>query len=119
MLRDNTKNELQKFTMRFEIPKQELKKINQRIPAKLYRYCSLNEYSLYNLLSNELTGNSPEVFNDLYDATIHRNSSQFVRKRFDELNQMSKKLGLDPIEMAEENISLKHTLIQLQMFQLT
>lgn len=26
MLRDNTKNELQKFTMRFEIPKQELKK---------------------------------------------------------------------------------------------
>ena len=45
MLRDNTKNELQKFTMRFEIPKQGLQKINQRIPTKLYRHCSLNEYS--------------------------------------------------------------------------
>lgn len=104
ILKDNTKNVLQKFSMKFEIPKQELQKINQRIPTKLYRYCSLNEYSLHNLLSNELTGNSPEVFNDLYDATIHRNSSQFVRKRFDDLNQMSKKLGFDPVEMPEENI---------------
>ena len=104
ILKDNTKNELQKFSMKFEIPKQELQKVNRRIPTKLYRYCSLNEYSLHNLLSNELTGNSPEVFNDLYDATIHRNSSQFVRKRFDDLNQMSKELEFDPIEMPEENI---------------
>lgn len=104
MLKNNTKNKLQKFAMKFEIPKQELLKINQKIPTKLYRYCPLNEYSLNNLLYNELTGNSPEVFNDLYDATIHRNSAQFVRKELDELNRMSKKLGLDSIEIPEENI---------------
>ena len=34
ILKDNTKNELQKFSMKFEIPKQELQKINQRIPTK-------------------------------------------------------------------------------------
>lgn len=104
ILKDNTKNKLQKFSMKFEIPKQELLKINQKIPTKLYRYCPLNKYSLNHLLHNKLTGNSPEVFNDLYDATIHRDSAQFVRKELDKLNQISRELRLDPIEMPEENI---------------
>ena len=39
MLRDNTKNELQKFTMRFEIPKQELKKIKYtKYKCNRYRF---------------------------------------------------------------------------------
>lgn len=104
ILNDNTKNKLKTFATQFEIPQQELIKINAQIPGKLYKYCSLDRYSLDNLLNNELTGSSPEIFNDLYDATIHKNSSQFIRKEFDDLKKMTMKLGLESIDIPERDI---------------
>lgn len=104
LLQKDTKIKLKKFAINFDISEKELMKINQNIPTKLYKYCSLDMFSLRNLQENELTASSPKVFNDLYDATIHKNSSQNIRKELDELLQLSARSGSAPYRMGEENI---------------
>ena len=44
------------------------------IPSKLYRYSGVNKYLIANLETNTLTITDPSLFNDVYDATLHRNS---------------------------------------------
>nr|WP_296155837.1 DUF2971 domain-containing protein [uncultured Peptoniphilus sp.] len=104
LLQKDTKNKLREYALSFDISTKEIMKINQSIPTKLYKYCSLNKFSLRNLLKNELTASSPKVFNDLYDATIHKNSSQTVRRELDELSQLPVMSGSVPVKMNEEKI---------------
>lgn len=80
-------------------PAEQITKLSSSIPRKLFKYCPLNPYSLSNLVNGELTISSPEVFNDIYDCTIHRNSFPSVQKRLDKLNSRSVAFGYKPIEM--------------------
>lgn len=74
-------------------------RLNKRIPNRLFRYTNLNEYVLYNLKENELTVTNPELFNDVYDGTIHRNTFPYIEKRFVELNNQLSNFGYSDIKM--------------------
>ncbi|MCM1365314.1 MAG: DUF2971 domain-containing protein [Faecalibacterium sp.] len=74
------------------------------VPKRLFRYCSLNEYSLSNLVNNQITLSSPMLFNDIYDCTIHRSSLPYLKKDLMELNEMSVNMGHKTIKMNTEYI---------------
>ena len=44
------------------------------LPNSLFRYSGLNEYLIDNLEKGTLTLSNPILFNDIYDASLHRNS---------------------------------------------
>ena len=45
-----------------------------RTPSRLFRYSGINKYLIANLKFNTLTITDPSLFNDVYDASLHRNS---------------------------------------------
>lgn len=94
-----TRKELISYFSLKGIPSEHYRKLTNNVPSKLYRYCSLNEYSLSNLKRGEITFTAPELFNDIYDSTIHRNSFPYVEKRMETLNLMSNALGYEKIDI--------------------
>ncbi len=74
-------------------------RLNKKIPNRLFRYNSLNEYVLSNLRENKITVTNPELFNDVYDGTIHRNTFPYIEKRIEELNSQLSSFGHSKIEM--------------------
>ena len=78
------------------------------VPTKLFRYSSINEYLIKDLENNSLSATSPTEFNDLYDSTMHLDNVSDYRRRFKELNDGSKKLGMDEVISKEmETILIK------------
>lgn len=78
------------------------------VPNKLYKYSGINEYLINNLNKNLLSASSPTEFNDLYDSTMHFDTATKDIKRFNELNEGSKRLGLKEVI----NMEMKETLIK-------
>ncbi len=77
--------------------KQVQKLEDNNFPQKLYKYDSLNKYSIDNLLNNKLTATNPVLFNDSYDSTMHFDTYAEKLKRISELNLSAKKLGYSSI----------------------
>ena len=81
---------------------------NENFPSVLYKYTSINQYSLLNLKNNVLTGTVPTEFNDLYDSTMHFNTYTKKFNKIQELNLTAKKLGYENvIDKSAENQMLK------------
>lgn len=95
----DTKANLKRFSKQFDILEQELLKITKKIPKKLYKYCKLDTYSLNNLSNNEVSAGSPKIFNDLYDSTIHKNSFPKMKEKLERLDEISKRIGMDGINL--------------------
>lgn len=57
--------------------------INFNVPKRLFKYSRINEYIIGGLENSRLTMSCPTLFNDLYDAAIHRNS--FASRYADEV----------------------------------
>lgn len=51
--------------------------LKDHTPKKLYRYRTFNEYSIDSLMKDELWGNKPKAFNDLYDSNPGLNFHEF------------------------------------------
>ena len=54
--------------------KDEIPQIEFEIPKRLFKYSKINEYVIDNLEKEQFTLSCPNLFNDYYDAAIHRNS---------------------------------------------
>ena len=54
----------------------ELQNLSFVLPKRLFRYSGINKYFIDNLEKGTLTLSNPNLFNDLYDATLHNNSFQ-------------------------------------------
>ncbi|MHB8579342.1 MAG: DUF2971 domain-containing protein [Ignavibacteriaceae bacterium] len=67
------------------------------IPKSLFKYSSLNEYTLKNLKENELTSTIPIEFNDIYDSTMHFDSYTEGLRHINQLNEACKKVGLEEV----------------------
>ena len=81
---------------------------NFKVPKTLYKYSKINQYLIDNLKKNTLTATSPTEFNDLYDSTMHFDTVSLEKKRFNELNKGSKKLGFEEVISKEsEELLLK------------
>ena len=81
---------------------------NFKVPKTLYRYSKISQYLIDNLRNNTFTATSPTEFNDLYDSTMHFDTVSLDKKRFEELNESSKRLGFEEVISKEtEEILLK------------
>ncbi len=89
------------------------------VPTKLFRYSSINEYLIKDLESNSLSATSPTEFNDLYDSTMHLDNVSDYRRRFKELNDGSKKLGMDEVISKEMEAILIKQAQELDEYSLT
>jgi hypothetical protein len=79
-----------------------------KVPKTLYRYSKISQYLIDNLTNNTFTATSPTEFNDLYDSTMHFDTVSLENKRFEELNEGSKRFGFeDVISKETEAILLK------------
>ncbi len=68
-----------------------------KVPIPMYKYSNISKHLLENLRNNNLTASSPVNFNDVYDSTMHFNTEEFDRKRINDLNENSIKLGLGEV----------------------
>ena len=68
-----------------------------KVPHLLYRYTSLNEFTLKHLKENSFIATSPTEFNDLYDSTMHFNTALEDQNRINELNNASQEIGFGEI----------------------
>lgn len=57
------------------------------IPEHLFKYSELNKFTLNNLKENNLTATSPTEFNDIYDSSMHFNSTYRVEEEIKSLNK--------------------------------
>lgn len=70
-------------------------------PKRLFKYCSVNEYSLNNLRENEITMTCPTEFNDIFDSTMHVNYTNRTKKEIAKLNTLGKQLGYGDLYATE------------------
>lgn len=90
-----------------------------KIPTILFRYSSINEYVIKDLENHSLSATSPTEFNDLYDSTMHFDNVSDYRRRFKELNDGSKKLGMGEVISKEMEVVLEKQAIELDEHSLT
>lgn len=81
---------------------QKINHIKSNVPARLFKYTRIDEYIIRDLENSQFTLTCPTLFNDLYDAAIHQNSTD--RHYADELEaqELLRLLGFSefkPIEM--------------------
>lgn len=69
----------------------------ENFPSFLYKYTSVNHYSVLNLKNNNLTATIPTEFNDLYDSTMHFDTYNQNLKRIQKLNETASKIGYEKI----------------------
>lgn len=61
--------------------------VNLEVPNRLFKYSRVNPYIINDLEKNHFTMSCPTLFNDLYDAAIHRNS--FESRYEDEVERIA------------------------------
>lgn len=88
-----------------------IQEINFDVPQRLFKYSRINEYIIGDLVNFRLTMSCPTLFNDLYDAAIHRNS--FESRYADELErqELLRMCGIsepEPIEIEKLKRDAEH-----------
>lgn len=71
--------------------------LENRIPKSLYKYRSISEYSVDDIINNKITMTSPTEFNDIYDSTVHTDYSRILESNIKKSNMLSNKLGYDDL----------------------
>ena len=69
---DNTKHKVASYLQ--SQYGQTIKHIGFDVPKRLFKYTRIHEYIISDLENGQFTMSCPTLFNDLYDAAIHRNS---------------------------------------------
>ncbi|MFA9459129.1 DUF2971 domain-containing protein [Halalkalibacter sp. AB-rgal2] len=69
----------------------------ENFPPFLYKYTSINQYSVLNLKTNNLTATIPTEFNDLYDSTMHFDTYNKKLKQIQNLNEKAREIGYNKI----------------------
>ncbi|MDQ0415671.1 DUF2971 domain-containing protein [Mesobacillus stamsii] len=67
------------------------------LPTSLYKYTSINEYSVMNLKNNSITATIPTEFNDLYDSTMHFDTYKQKLEQIRRLNETAGEIGYEEI----------------------
>jgi hypothetical protein len=116
---ENARKEIWQLLLKYKCTTQ-LKDLNSfKVPKTLYRYSKISQHLIDNLIKNTLTATSPTEFNDLYDSTMHFDTVSLDKKRFEELNESSKRLGFEEVISKEtEEILLKEAK-EIDEFSLT
>ena len=63
------------------------------IPQKLYKYTSINKFSINDLLNSSLTATAPTEFNDLFDSAMHFDSKQSTLSEIQKINESARELN--------------------------
>lgn len=104
----DTREEIWQLLLKFKSSTQLKGPSSFKIPKTLFKYSKISQYLIDNLKKNTLTATSPTEFNDLYDSTMHFDTVSLDKKRFEELNESSKRLGYEEVISKEtEEILLK------------
>jgi len=70
---------------------------------KLYKYCSFDKHTIYNIINNQVYLNSPDKFDDLFDSRIDIDESTFYNHRL--------KLYLDALSVKYDESDKNEALI--------
>jgi len=82
---DKARKDMQLLLIRNDVDEERVK-ISNELPTALFSYHKVNEYIIDDLIKKQITLTDPNLFNDLYDSTLHVNSETSERKNLEELN---------------------------------
>jgi hypothetical protein len=89
------------------------------LPNALFKYTSINKYTLQNLHDNNLFATVPSEFNDLYDSTMHFDTVSQYKRSINEVNKSSSDLGYEEVINQELKESFLKYAIELDTRKLT
>lgn len=86
-------------------------KLVEHLPKSLYKYYSINRYSVENIVNSTFTATTPTEFNDPYDSALHLNTVDETKLNFEELNKIAIECGLGETisqDVIDMNIDFRH-----------